>query len=168
MRTKGEIVNAARFGNKLQITLLTDYVDGVELLSGTQDIQINPPQKKRSLDANAYFHLLIGMIADALTVSKAYAKNTMLGKYGQRLIEESGPVTYIIKSDIDMMENETIHVKPIGYCVIDGEEYTEYAIVRGSHEYSVSEMHYLINGTESDAKDLGIDISEVKARCKAL
>ena len=39
--------------------------------------------RKRSLDANAYFHVLVGKIAEALTMSKAKAKNILICKYGQ-------------------------------------------------------------------------------------
>lgn len=167
MQTRGEIVDVSNINGKYKITLLTDSIDGIDDLSGTLNIRITKPQEKRSLQANKYFHSLVGKIADSLTVSKAYAKNIMLGKYGQRELVDSGPVTCMFPSDVDVMEYETIHCKPIGYVVIDGEEYTEYAIIRGSHEYSVSEMHYLINGTENDALELGIDINEVKEVCRA-
>ena len=37
--------------------------------------------QRRSLDANAYFHVLVGKIADALTISKAMTKNILICKY---------------------------------------------------------------------------------------
>ena len=52
--------------------------------------------EKRSLDANAYFHVLVGKIADVMTISKAKAKNLMICQYGQpeRLDDQSGHLSY--------------------------------------------------------------------------
>ena len=157
MRCTGEIRDVISLGNKFLITLLTDSAEGVEECVGTQEIHINLPQKRRSLDANAYFHVLIGKIADALTISKACAKNTMLGKYGQREIDESGYITLLVRSDIPMMEREDVHTFPIGYTEIYDTEFTNYAVIRGSHTYNSKEMNYLIEGTIADAKELGIE-----------
>lgn len=38
------------------------------------DIEIKPHREKRSLDANAYFHVLVGKIADKQRLSKARIK----------------------------------------------------------------------------------------------
>ena len=51
--------------------------------------------RRRSLDANAYFHVLVGKIAEALTISKARAKNLMICRYGQPHVLPSGePLIY--------------------------------------------------------------------------
>ena len=75
-------------------------------------ITIKKYRKKRSLNANAYFHVLVGKLADTLGTSKAYMKNTLLQKYGQLAIENDSIVPLIIRDDIDMMEREEIHVRP--------------------------------------------------------
>ena len=151
---RAEIRDVLSFGDKYLISLLTDEPIALE---GIIDVQFNQPQKKRSLDANAYFHVLVGKIADAITVSKAYAKNTMLGRYGQREYNESGYVTLLVRSDIPMMEREDVHTFPIGYTEIYDTEFTNYAVVRGSHTYTSKEMNYLIEGTVNEAKELGIE-----------
>lgn len=46
------------------------------------DIEIKPHRERRSLDANAYFHVLAGKLADAMNMSKARMKNVLLGLYG--------------------------------------------------------------------------------------
>lgn len=46
-------------------------------------ITIKAYKKKRSLDANSYFHVLVGKIADATGNSKVYIKNKLIAEYGQ-------------------------------------------------------------------------------------
>ena len=46
-------------------------------------ITIKAYRKKRSLDANAYFHVLVGKIADVTGNSKVYIKNKLIAEYGQ-------------------------------------------------------------------------------------
>jgi hypothetical protein len=41
-------------------------------------------KEKRSLTANAYFHVLVGKIADELKESKPYVKNLLISRYGQQ------------------------------------------------------------------------------------
>ena len=53
-------------------------------------------RNRRSGDANAYFHVLVGKIADTMGMSKAEAKNRMLAQYGQIAIEDKKPVYLIV------------------------------------------------------------------------
>lgn len=111
--------------------------------------------QKRSLDANAYFHVLVGKIADVLTISKAKAKNVLICKYGQPEYLPDGNIFYYQSNAPEeyMWEQETIHAMPVRY---DG-KLTVYKIYRGSHTYDTKEMSVLIDGTVADAKELGID-----------
>ena len=58
---------------------VTFEVDGIDELRGMEDkeltIRVTRKANKRSLNANAYFHVLVGKIADKLTISKAKCKN---------------------------------------------------------------------------------------------
>lgn len=124
--------------------------------------------QRRSLDANAYFHVLVGKIADALTISKAKAKNVLICKYGQPEYLPDGNIFYYQSNAPEeyMWEQETIHAMPVRY---DG-KLTVYKIYRGSHTYDTKEMSVLIDGTVADAKELGIEtitpteIAEMKER----
>lgn len=112
-------------------------------------------RNKRSLDANAYFHVLVGKIADVLTISKAKSKNVLICKYGQPFILPDGaPMIYKTNAPEEFMwEQESIHAIPVKY----EEKATFYKIYRGSHTYDTKEMSCLIDGTVADAKELGID-----------
>lgn len=124
--------------------------------------------QRRSLDANAYFHALVGKIADALTISKAKAKNVLICKYGQpQLLPDGSIMVYKTNAPEDFMwEQESIHAIPVKY----EEKATFYKIYRGSHTYDTKEMSVLIDGTVADAKELGIEtatpaeIAEMKER----
>ena len=124
--------------------------------------------QRRSLDANAYFHALVGKIADALTISKAKAKNVLICKYGQpQLLPDGSIMVYKTNAPEEFMwEQESIHAIPIKY----EEKATFYKIYRGSHTYDTKEMSILIDGTVADAKELGIEtitpteIAEMKER----
>ncbi len=124
--------------------------------------------QRRSLDANAYFHVLVGKIADALTISKAKAKNVLICKYGQPQLLPAGDIM-VYKTNAPeefMWEQESIHAIPVKY----EEKATFYRIYRGSHTYDTKEMSVLIDGTVADAKELGIEtatpaeIAEMKER----
>ena len=124
--------------------------------------------QRRSLDANAYFHALVGKIADALTISKAKAKNVLICKYGQpQLLPDGSIMVYKTNAPEEFMwEQESIHAIPIKY----EEKATFYKVYRGSHTYDTKEMSVLIDGTVADAKELGIEtitpteIAEMKER----
>ena len=110
---------------------------------------------RRSLDANAYFHVLVGKIAEALTLSKARAKNLMICRYGQPHVLPSGePLIYKTNApESYMYELETIHCIAVKY----DDDATFYKVYRGSHTYDTNEMSKLIDGTVAEAEELGIE-----------
>lgn len=111
--------------------------------------------RHRSLDANAYFHVLVGKIAEALTISKARAKNLMICRYGQPHVLPSGePLIYKTNApESYMYELETMHCIAVKY----DDNATFYMVYRGSHTYDTNEMSKLIDGTVAEAKELGIE-----------
>ena len=155
----GRIVECSRsLTGNLRVTF---EVDSLDELRGMEDKEITLEAKisrnKRSLNANAYFHVLVGKIAEKLIISKAKAKNILLGKYGQREMVDDGPLIISILENVDMYEREDIHCIPVGHGVVNGRDFTHWALVRPSHEYDTKEMAALIDGTIADAKELGIE-----------
>ena len=147
-----------------------DELEGCEKLS----IEIKPYREKRSLNANAYFHVLCGKIADKLSMSKYRCKNILIGRYGQPDLLDNGSQA-ILKTNIptsQMLEQETLHCMPCGSKEENGIEITFYRVYRGSHTYNTEEMSILIDGTVQEAKDLGIEtmtpdqIEEMKQKWK--
>lgn len=110
--------------------------------------------EKRSLNANAYFHVLVGKIADEIKAPKPYVKNILIGRYGQQELVNGEPVFFKTNLPDDVMLNrEDIHCMP---CQREGKA-TYYKVYRGSHTYSKEEMSALIEGSVQEAKDLGIE-----------
>ena len=147
------------FDGKYRVIFETDCIDELNGLDGMIQISAKKVTHKRSLNANAYFHVLVGKIADAQKppISKARAKNILLGRYGQRELTDSGQMIISVRSDVDMMEREDIHCVAVGRGFVNDTEFTHWAIVRGSHTYDNLEMRCLIDGTVDDAKELGIE-----------
>ena len=62
-------------------------------------VKITVSRNPRSLDANSYYHVLVGKIADAMSVSKPEVKNMTLSRYGQIEIVNGKPVYLIVPDD---------------------------------------------------------------------
>ena len=140
---------------------VTFEVDAIDEIRGMEDqeltLKVTRSTKKRSLSANAYFHVLVGKIADKMAISKPKAKNILLGRYGQREIEEKSPLIISVISKCDLYEREDIHCIPVGYAKVQGKDFTHWAVIRPSHTYDTLEMSHLIDGTVQEAKELGIE-----------
>lgn len=123
------------------------------------DIEIKIHRERRSRNANAYFHVLSGEIAEALTISKAKSKNMLICKYGQpQLLPDGSMMVYKTNAPEEFMwEQESIHCIPVKYGKENGNDITFYKVYRGSHTYNTYEMSKLIDGTVADAKELGIE-----------
>lgn len=138
-----------------------DISQGYENLKSVEllDVTADKHKKKRSLDANAYFHVLVGKIADAMRISKPRCKNILIGRYGQIEYLDDG-VPAVIKTNVDvdqMLEQETLHVVPCGVDRQGGKDINYFRIYRGSHTYDTREMSILIDGTVQEAKEQGIE-----------
>lgn len=119
-------------------------------------------RKKRSLDANALFHVLLGQLADALGVSKPYMKNMLLRRYGQLdRTEDGGVIDFILRDDLSdqIDEYEAFHLYPTSRTEVleNGKLYRVYLKLKGSHELDTKEMSVLIDGTIEECRQVGID-----------
>lgn len=148
---------------KLNVTFQIDTqpIDDLNELAllDSLDIVAKKHRKKRSLDANAYFHVLVGKIADKMNISKTRCKNIMIGSYGQQEFLDDGQQV-VLKSNIPvskMLEQEFLHCVPCGAKNENGTDVVFYKVFRGSHTYDSKEMSILIEGTVTEAKELGIE-----------
>lgn len=120
------------------------------------DITLKLYKEKRSLNANAYFHVLVEKIAGVHNVTHTEIHNQLIADYG--FMDEE--ITNIILDDaIDWRRIETLHLKPTSATRMmdNGRLYRVYYVMRGSHTYNTAEMSRLIDGTVSEAKELGIE-----------
>ena len=113
--------------------------------------------QKRGLNANSCLWKLCSQIAEKLGTSKEEIYLEQLKKYGQSLLIPVLPDT-----------------KPDGYFkyydfrekgVLNGKQCDWYIVYKGSSEYTTKEMSILLEGTNNDCKELGIEtIEEYKLR----
>lgn len=152
---------------KFELTVTVNEPDeltrGYEELKSSDllDIRIRTHRKRRSLDANAYFHVLVGKLADAMRISKPRCKNLMIGRYGQPFyIDEGETQAAVIKTNIpesSMLEDGTVHCYPCGRRMEHGAEVIFYRVMRGSSSYDTREMSILIDGVVEECKELQIE-----------
>jgi hypothetical protein len=143
-------------------TRLQEMIEGLRA-ADSLTIKIGKFRKKRSLDANAYYWLLVGKLAKVLKISMPHCHNLMLRRYGT-LEEFDGRPVYIIIQDTDEAsskadEAETYHIKPTAQVKEgnDGLMYRTYLLLKGSHDYDTAEMSDLIEGLVDECKNVGIE-----------
>ena len=135
------------------------------------DLSEHKEHRKRSLDSNAYFHVLADKLRQKLGISMARCKNHLIADYGQILYLGDEPMIYKTNAPEDyMMELETLHTKCVKVTTENGREVFFYRVYRGSHEYNTEEMSRLINGTIEECKAQGIETAtpDEIARMQAL
>lgn len=113
-------------------------------------------RKKRSLNANAYFHVLVDKIAEKMRLSHTEVHNMMIADWG-RVDEELS--TIIMDDEIPWEKVKAIHLRPTTHTQVldNGKLYRVYLVMRGSHTYNSLEMAHLIDGTVQEAKKQGIE-----------
>jgi len=125
------------------------------------DLTEHKDAKKRSLDSNAYFHVLCDKLRQKLGMSLARCKNHLIADYGQvKYIDEecTEPMIYKTNAPEDyMMELETLHTKCVKVTEENGKTVYFYRVYRGSHTYDTTEMARLIDGTVAECKEQGIE-----------
>lgn len=135
------------------------------------DLTLTPHREKRSLDANAYYYVLLSKMAEKLHTSVNELHNITLSRYGYPEIYENSLVTMALRADIDPNRLEGIHLKATGHITTNskGTDFMNYIVMRGSHTFNTLEMSHLIDGVISEAKELGIDTitPDEKARMMA-
>ena len=135
------------------------------------DLTEHKENKKRSLDSNAYFHVLCDKLRQKLNISMARCKNHLIADYGQIEYIDEEPMIYKTNAPEDyMMELETIHTKCVKVSEENGHPIFFYRIYRGTSTYNTEEMAKLIKGTveECKAQDIETATPEEIAHMQAL
>lgn len=124
------------------------------------DLEEHKEKKPRSLDSNAYFHVLVGKLAQALTppISKAECKNMLIADYGQPEMLDDEIMIYKTNAPPSYMQKlEYIHTKLIKVSVENDKNVYFYRVNRGTHTYNSAEMSKLIDGTVQECKAVGVE-----------
>ena len=152
----------------LQVELNEDAQEIMELTKHEKlDIRIKKHKEKRSLDANAYYWVLLTKLARVHGWTNDEAHNRLLRRYGQ-IERADGNLIAVYLPDTEETENDVLskveyHLKPLPKTVVtrDGEIKRVYILLRGSSTYNTEEMAHLISGLIQDCRDSDIPDSEI-------
>lgn len=148
---------------KLTISLECFETNAGELTALSQadklDVEVKRHREKRSLDANAYYWLLVGKIGKITGDSKNHIHNIMLERYGELdKMPDGSLIPFCIRDDIDYLEFPYPHLKPTQKTLSKGDKlYRWYYQIKGSSEYNTAEMSHLIDGVVNECKEMGIE-----------
>lgn len=165
METTGRIRDISRDlnTNKFLVTLELNEAQLSELKTEQAKDQLSIVlkefKKKRSLDANAYYWVLVEKISKLTNTSKVVIHNVMLEQYGTLDRTEDGKMMPIcMRDDIDHRELTYMHLRPTSKTISKGDVlYRWYYLVKGSSEYDTAEMAVLIDGIVSECKEMEIE-----------
>lgn len=167
---RGRIIDFS-FGmnRKCRVTLEldVDFREGYEKFKESElDISIKKYRKRRSLDANAYFHVLVNEIAMAQGLGDDEVKRHLVVNYGTIARDEEGnSIGFKLPAGVNVDD-----IYPYTRCFKqveeDGKLFNCYLVYKRTHLMDSAEMAHLIDGTVYEAKNLGIDTDtpEEKAR----
>ena len=112
---------------------------------------------KRSLDANAYFHVLCDKIARAVSAGNDETKRNLVLEYGtQKRTDDGSPSWFVIpKGDSPFIRSK--YPKWFTGVMVNGKEADAYIEYKETHTLDTAEMAALIEGTISECKELGIE-----------
>ncbi len=161
MKIRGRLVDHLMLaGGRQRITIDTedDFRGEYDRLHEKEiSAEIKVYRKPRSMDANAYFHLLVNKIAAALGSSDEEVKKQLVVKYGTLETDEDGNAYGAMlpaSADIDRFYPYTRCYKTVEQ---NGKTYSCYLFYKRTRDMDSKEMSHLIDGTVSEAKSLDIE-----------
>ena len=121
------------------------------------DCTIKEHKERRSLDANAYFHLLVNKIAEKMKLGADEVKVKMNLEYGTPAKEIDDNVIVALPSVVAATKYYP-YAKWVGdFTAKNGKAYSQYLLYKQTHTLDTAEMARLIDGVIQEAKDLGIE-----------
>lgn len=114
-------------------------------------------KEKRSLNANAYFHVLVDKIAKIMKLGMDEVKERLVIEYGTAASENGEQIIAALPKTANV-KSYYPYAKWIGdFTAKNGKEYSQYLFYKKTHTLDSSEMSKLIEGVVFEAKDLGIE-----------
>ena len=164
MELTGKITNVSfSFYGKPLVTLelneresalsMVDELKSLDILT----VKIDKVKKKRSLDANAYFHVLVNKIAAKTGSSDDEVKRTLVCRYGTLARDETGSLIGAMIPYGQSIEGFYPYTRNYKTSYVDGKLCECYLFYKRTRDLDSSEMAQLIEGTISEAKHLGIE-----------
>ena len=134
------------------------FIEEIGLLKETElTIEIKKYRKGRSLNANAYFHLLVGKIAAELCHGFDETKRRLVCEYGTVARDKDGStIGFKLPATVDVTKIYE-YVKCFDTRTEGGKDFNCYLCFKHTSDLDTAEMAKLIDGTIRDARELGIE-----------
>ena len=114
-------------------------------------------RETRSLNANAYFHVLVDKIAKEMNLGADEVKVQMVLDYGTIQTIGGEPVIALLPKEAKSSDYYE-YAKWVGDCTAKkGKIYSQYVCYKRTHTLDKTEMARLIEGVVYEAKELGIE-----------
>lgn len=121
---------------------------------GYVDIQVEKWSDKRSLQANAYFHVLVNRIAEVTKSSMDDVKKMLVTQYGTLARGTDGKLAGAILPPNTNVEDFYPYYKWFG---TNEQGFNQYLFFKQTHTLTKDEMNRLIQGAVDEAKALNIE-----------
>lgn len=129
-----------------------------QILDGkTYDVEIKQHREKRSMDANAYFHVLCNKIAQKTNERNDVVKKCMVLSYGVvDTFENGGKVGVMLPEGVNV---DDYYPYAVWYKsqTVNGKKCDCYLFYKQTHKMNSAEFSHLIDGTIQECKQLGIE-----------
>ena len=153
-------------------------IENVEILVSTPNLSIIPELEKafqankdmnisikriygkRSLNANAYFHVLVNKLARHFNISDEEMKIKMNLQYGAIARDENNKCVGVKIPEGTDITKFYKYAKWFGDCVEGGIKFNKYLFYKETHTLNTREMMELIEGIQQECLDAGISIEE--------
>lgn len=138
---------------ELDASAVKNAQDCVDRFRDTEiNVDVQKYREKRSLTANAYFHVLVNKLATTLNTSNEEMKRWLVRQYGTTAEVEGKSVEIRLPKGANPLDFYE-------YCVFVGsiDGYDHYLLMKQTHVMNTAEMSKLIDGTISECKALGIE-----------
>ncbi len=120
------------------------------------DVEIKKHREKRSLSANAYFHVLCNKISAETGESEDAVKRRLVVSYGALARDKDGkPVGLKLPPTVDPSDFYP-YVRLYETRQENGKDYSCYFVYKESHKMDSKEFARLVDGAIEEAKELGI------------
>lgn len=129
-----------------------------QLLKGVElECEIRKAIKKRSLDANSYFHLLVDKLAKKFNIGADEMKRKMVLDYGTIDTDDKGlKIGFKLLESIPL-ERVCEYGKIIDTVTENGLRFNKIIVYKQTRNLNTSEMAKLIDGVVAECKDAGIE-----------
>lgn len=121
------------------------------------NIKLSEHKEGRSLNANAYFHLLVNKIATKIRTSDEEVKRNMVLNYGVIARDDDGMIFGAMIPSGKSIESFYPYAKCYKTDCVGGKEVACYLFYKRTRDMTTTEFSRLLEGTVHEAKNLGIE-----------